>query len=303
MVNLCISPHRENGAPFSTDFSDSGPLGDEPYRPESPGGLMKCPRCRERTPDAWERVIISVASSPYTKAFDLVPFEGAERRTLQLDWMYCANEECRQLVVRGNESSFRRDPSGDPIPSVRTDTWIAYPRHSARALDPLVAEEAPDLAADFAEASSILEISPRMSAVLSRSILADLLERYANLTAYGVAERVDKFRGDDKHPSALREHMHHFREIADFGAHTQRNDQDEIIEVDLAAATWMLDYLERLFDYLIVGPAKDREIARQWDKNLEDAERRPIKPLPLETDGEAHSEDAKGSGDSSPKAS
>jgi hypothetical protein len=266
---------------------------------------MKCPTCGENTSDAWEKLIKGFGYQSRPEYGLEVPIEDAAAdgaRRVSFAWMHCANEDCRQLVVRAHDI-YRYRLDGDPTPNERAETWLVYPRRQSRPLDPLVAEEAPDLADDFSEAAAILEISPRMSAVLSRRILADLLERYANLTAYGVSDRIDSFRADAKHPAGLREHMHHFREIADFGAHTQRNDEDQIIDVDPAGAAWMLDYLERLFDYLIVSPAKDREITRQWDKNVADANRRPIKPLPLGADGEAHSEDAEGSGDSSPETS
>lgn len=245
---------------------------------------MKCPTCSQNTPDAWKKLIVSRAgvTTKYT-------LEAPHLHYVQFDWMHCANPECRQLIVRGHSTQTRLT-SG--VPEETTETWFAHPRRASRPLDPLVSQKAPELADDYAEASAILDISPRMSAVLSRGILADLLERHAGLDDYNLSDRVDKFRADTRHPSMLREHMHHFREIADFGAHTQRNDQDQIIEVDRDGAEWMLDYLERLFDYFIVSPEKDREIAAKWDENLKDAGRRPIKPLPSESDGEGSAQAA-----------
>ena len=117
-----------------------------------------------------------------------------------------------------------------------------------------------------------------MSAVLSRSILADLLEQYGGFTDFNLSKRVDAFRAESSNPTNLRENMHHFREIADFGAHTQKNDQNQIIPVDREGAEWMLDFLDRLFDYYIVAPQKDRLMREQWDKKLADAGRKPIKP-------------------------
>jgi hypothetical protein len=80
-------------------------------------------------------------------------------------------------------------------------------------------------AKDFREACLILDDSPRMSSVLSRRILADLLEQYANLTDYKVATRIDKFIADITHPSRLRDNLHYLREIGDFSAHTMKDDQ------------------------------------------------------------------------------
>src|SRR5207248_5686118 len=114
--------------------------------------------------------------------------------------------------------------------------------------------------------------------VLARSILADLLEAYADLDNFNLSKRITAFREDSTRPSGLREGMHHFREIADFGAHTQRSDQDQILPVGREDAEWMLRFLERAFDYFIVAPAKDRALTERWDQNLQDAGRDPIEP-------------------------
>jgi len=87
-----------------------------------------------------------------------------------------------------------------------------------------------------------------MSAVLSRRVLADLLEKYAKQTQFSLTARIDKFTADTTHPRQLRENLHHFREIADFGAHTQKDDQAAVIDVGREEAEWTLDLLDRLFD-------------------------------------------------------
>lgn len=60
-------------------------------------------------------------------------------------------------------------------PMVKTEDWFVLPRFAstARFIDPLVPAELHD---DLMEAAAVLEVSPRMSAVLARRILADLLE-------------------------------------------------------------------------------------------------------------------------------
>jgi hypothetical protein len=130
------------------------------------------------------------------------------------------------------------------------------------------------------EAAAILDLSPRMSAVLSRRILGDLLERYAGQSRFFLTDRIDKFIADTTHPSYLRENLHHFREIADFGAHTQKNDQAEIINVDRAEAAWTLDILDSLFDYFIVAPERNRTLREAMDKKIEDAGRKPLTAPP-----------------------
>jgi Domain of unknown function (DUF4145) len=200
---------------------------------------------------------------------------------VSFDYMHCANEECKQLVVRVHERSTLPPHVFEKNPEDATRTWLARPRDGGRRrIDPLVKDP---FRTDYLEAAAILDASPRMSAVLSRSLLADLLEEFAGLDDFGLNARIKAFRNDANHPSTLRDGMQHFREIGDFGAHTQKNDQAEIIPVTREDAEWMLGYIDRLFDYFIVAPEKDREILDKWDKNIADAGRKEIEPLTEDT--------------------
>ena len=75
--------------------------------------------------------------------------------------------------------------------------------------------------------------------------------------------------------------LHHFREVGDFGAHTQE-DQEEpettVIDVDRDEAEWTLDLVDRLFDYFIITPAKDEAIKRKVDEKGKRAGRKSLRP-------------------------
>lgn len=286
--------------PTETRGLDSAVLGDEAFRPGSPGGLMKCPTCGQNTPDAWERLAANWGSSANetqiairaqfggSSVFEMgAPGEPHPHR-IHFDQMHCANPECEQLVVRGHDTYTTYESEG--VPSETTETWLVHPRHASRPLDPTILDAAPDLANDYAEAVAVLGISHRMSAVLARRIIADLLEKYAGLDQYGLKERIDAFTENNSHPSGLRDNLDYLREIADFSAHTQKNDQLERVEVSEQEAEWTLSIVERLFDYFIVGPEMDRKLREGMDAKLAEANRRPIKSpdseLPSEEDGE-----------------
>jgi hypothetical protein len=190
-----------------------------------------------------------------------------------LDWMHCANPECQELVIRVHQTTH-----GDQN-DAQTETWLACPRGVRRSVDVLVPES---FRRDYHEATAILEISPRMSAVLSRRIVADLLKRYAGQDQYRLPDQIDAFRADSSHPSHVRQPLHHLREIADFGAHTQTDEREEIIDVGREEAEWTLHIVDRLFDHFIVSPERDRKLYESMDLQLEQAGRKPIKPLPDE---------------------
>jgi hypothetical protein len=235
---------------------------------------MKCPTCTQHTPDSWQPLYVMDMAGATTDGLGVEPPKGIASE-VSLDYMYCANDACRELVIRVHEH-YHLPPHAVEDPAMLTQTWLARPRAAQRKIDPLIREP---FRTDYREAVATLDASPRMSAVLSRSLLADLLETYEGLDDFGLNDRINKFRKNEKHPSKLREGMHHFREIADFGAHTQKNEQEQIIPVTREDAEWMLDFIDRAFDYFIVTPEKDRQILAKWDQNLAEAKRKPIPPL------------------------
>jgi hypothetical protein len=222
---------------------------------------MKCSICAQITPDSWEVV-------------GYVRGSGKDFTSLGIDWMRCANDECLQAAVRITESH-SRVVKGQMVNE--ETAWFARPRGVTRLLDPLVPDP---FRTDYVEAASILDLSPRMSAVLSRRILGDLLEKYAGQTQFSLASRIDKFIADPAQPGYIKENLHHFREIADFGAHTQKDEQQEIIDVNRDEAEWTLDILDSLFDHFIVAPERNRAIREAMDKKIKAAGRKQIEPVP-----------------------
>lgn len=247
---------------------------------------MKCPTCRENTiPDRWVDFVTEDprnravgmdfhSSQPYVKP-PPSKLLAADRGTVySFDWMRCGNETCKQLVIRIHATT---PTSGHPS-AAKTESWVVLPRHGAKArfVDPIVPARFRD---DLNEAAAILDLSPRMSAVLARSILADLLEKYAGHNEYGLAARIVSFCKNTTHPKSLRDNLHRFREVADFGAHTKTSDQGEFIKVDREDAEWTLGLVDRLFDYLIVTPAGDEKMRSAIDQRSKSLNR-TIKPLP-----------------------
>jgi hypothetical protein len=238
---------------------------------------MQCPICRQFTRDAWQ-LLVRQMHVGYRESLQVEPPGGIVGSHVGVDFMYCENPECKQLVVRVHEVS-DLPPHAVASPETLTRTWLARPRSGSRPLDPLVPEP---LRKDYLEAAAILDISPRMSAVLSRKIVFDLLEQYAGITEYTLKGSLDKFIGDTSHPARIRENLQHLREIGDFGAHTKKDGIGQIIEVSQEDAEWTLDLVDRLFDYFILDPDRDKQLRATWDKNLQDAGRKPIAPPPEE---------------------
>lgn len=232
-------------------------LGDEPFGIAPPRGFeMKCPTCGEHTQDDWVPLLVDADPLEVRTVLD---GPKAHNRAVEVRWMRCANSSCRELLIAIIEG-YDAGPA-----AVHTNTYLVRPRGGNRPVDPLVQGQ---YRTDFEEAAAILNLSPRMSTVLSRRILADLLEDYAGLDDFRLVDRVDKFIADTNRPVELRENLHYLRELGDLSAHTKKNDQAEIVSADGIEAEWTLDVIERLFNYFIVGPARDKAIRGKIDQKL-----------------------------------
>jgi hypothetical protein len=177
--------------------------------------FMKCPFCQHDIAAAWQvlnantdhlgRPINNLANRLHTTVL-------REAVTVQVNvivqWLQCQNEQCREIIIQITR-----------IEATGQATFIALPKHSALpVLNSLIVDP---WRKDYLEAWKILEDSPRMSAVLSRRILGDLLAKYAGMKQYGFTSRIDAFIKDSKHPLPVRQNLHYLREMGDFGAHTQ----------------------------------------------------------------------------------
>jgi hypothetical protein len=201
---------------------------------------------------------------------------------VQLYWAICP--KCRELMVKIHKAVAYATKGASrehvaKLPTVETD-WLALPQ---RKTVPLISSLIPDgMARDYREAYLILEDCPRMSGVLARRIVADLLEKYAGITEYTLAKAIDKFIADTKHPSRHRGNLHYLREIGDFSAHTKTDQKGNIIEISAEEAEWTLRVVSGLFDYFIVAPATDDAIRSRIDQKLKEANRKPIKKVAAE---------------------
>lgn len=250
--------------------------------------FMECPYCRHDIAATWQPFFVHTDNlgrqvPQHQSQLNTNVMRGSTRipSVVMTYWLQCQNPECQETVVQITQHE-----------SGKSKSWIALPkRPAAPVLHQLVTDP---FRQDYLEAWTILEDSPRMSAVLSRRLLADLLEKYAGLKQYVLAQRIDEFIKDTRHPLWIRENLHYLREMGDFGAHTQQDKAAAtsagtspnlipaelvIINVDKTEAEWTLRIIADLFEYFIIAPQRDKAIRASFDKKLADAQRRPITPL------------------------
>jgi hypothetical protein len=262
--------------------------------------FMECPFCSQEIAAAWQplstltdeigrnRAQQNQLNTTVVRTLTDTGARNAVNVVVIIQWLRCQNTECNEIVVQATR-----------VEGGESEAWFAVPKRKALpSLNQLVTDP---LRKDYLEAWTILDDSPRMSAVLSRRVLADLLDRYARLKQYVLAQKIDEFIKDTRHPLWIRENLHYLREMGDFGAHSQEQKNAPpgiaatdppaipavtptqidpiIIDVDKSEAEWTLRIVADLFDYFIVAPQRDKQIRATFDKKMADANRKPIKPL------------------------
>ncbi len=259
---------------------------------------MQCSVCQQHTPDAWTGFVTYEhrPDAPFPMNRGALTAEFLDQQVSEVEsaryffaWMRCANPRCRQLTVRVSRDRMRLDkPPSDDLsdfiemltPSADAESWLAVPR---RRLPPIAFDErevGPGMVGDYAEAWAILDISPRMSAVLSRRMLAEILRKHAQIDQYSLGAQLQTFVEDVGYPRRLREAVHYLQKMGDFGAHEQRSDQAEVIDVDEVEAIWTLEVVAELLNHFVVTPGRDANVKASFDEKLRQANRPPIQPLP-----------------------
>jgi Domain of unknown function (DUF4145) len=244
-----------------------------------------CPFCSQEIQEHWQPfhastdwqgvplqepdLAVRTVTKPAKRKFEHIEIEAY--------WAVC--RKCSELMVKIRKAVTHMHStraSAENLARQPTDEreWLALPQ---RKLTPPISNLVPDtMARDYREAFLILDDSPRMSSVLSRRILGDLLEEYAKINRYTLAKQIDAFVNNTDHPIRHRENLHYLREIGDFSAHTKKDAQGEVIEVSREEAEWTLQVISGLFDYLIVAPETDKAIRSRIDEKLKAAGRKPI---------------------------
>jgi hypothetical protein len=151
---------------------------------------MICPFCSHHTAETWQPLQLSTDEVGRTApvnpqiASHLPRQEGGsdfDVVTVAVQWLKCQNLECRQVLVRVTRYVYpvNQHPKPEAI-----ETWFAVPnKRSAPPVDDSVPVQQ---RRDYNEAFIILDDSPRMSAVLSRRILADLLKKYDSANQFSL---------------------------------------------------------------------------------------------------------------------
>ena len=119
----------------------------------------------------------------------------------------------------------------------------------------------------YEESASILSLSPRASAALSRTCLQLLLREYGKVEHGKLFDEIQQVINSKNIPSDLEQHIDIIRQNGNNAAHPNKNENPgEIVTVDQDEAEWGLDILDSLFDHYIIRPYMQKEKFDKYNK-------------------------------------
>ena len=146
---------------------------------------------------------------------------------------------------------------------------LLWPDPGARPVPKEVETEAPTLAADFREATSVLPKSKKASAALARRCLQFILRERGGTKSKDLAGQIREVI--TTLPPGLGNNVDAIRHVGNFAAHPMKSSNSgAIADVEEEEAEWLLSILEELFDYYYVKPAQNSDRRESLNQKLKD---------------------------------
>ena len=199
---------------------------------------MKCPICFEGIHESWYMVNFKIFS---------------ESNEYKFSSMECP--ECKNGLFK-----FFTAQDGNVI----TNGFLIPRTQKRKALPEYIDEKYVKL---YEESASILSLSPRASAALSRTCLQLLLRDHGDIEPGKLFDEIQQVINSKNIPSELEETIDIIRQNGNNAVHPNKNENPgEIITVDQDEAEWGLDILDSLFDHYIIRPYMQQEKFDKYKK-------------------------------------
>jgi len=213
---------------------------------------MKCPHCLVDFHDQWQLLQVP---GPY----DSTRLDGVT---------YTMCSACKKFVFK--LAYMIEDDRGHRAGKV------IWPRQTVRAQLPDVVNE--NFAADYREACAVLGGSAKASAALSRRCLQNLLREKAGVKKGNLNDEIEEVINSRQLGSLLADSLHSVRVIGNFAAHPMKStNTGEVIDVEPGEAEWLLDTLEKLFDFYFIEPERIAKRRQEVNAKLLEAGKPPLK--------------------------
>ena len=152
---------------------------------------------------------------------------------------------------------------------------VLYPPSRDKTLPVEVPEE---YRADFEEARTVLDISPKASAALSRRLMQKIFREQLGIKKRDLSQEIHHFVDSSQAPAYLTGAVDAVRQIGNFASHPLKfTNTGEIVDVEDGEADWTLQVVETLLDFAFVQPARLAQRRESLEKKLLSLGKPPLK--------------------------
>lgn len=191
-----------------------------------------CPYCNTKT---------TINSGNFSEKETYLTIDNADGpRHLTFYWIVCPNVDCKKLALYSVLHHYQFTGTtwkvGDFIKK-----WTLMPDTSAKIFPTYIPIA---IRKDYEEAYSILELSPKASATLSRRCLQGIIRDYWGISKGRLIDEINAI--EDKTDPLTWKSIDAIRKVGNIGAHMEK-DINLIIDVEPKEAKLLLELIEMLF--------------------------------------------------------
>lgn len=177
--------------------------------------------------------------------------------SLSVGFIACANPACRQLYIEAHLCKMFRQGGAKPLYHSVIEGWTLRPRGQFKPFPDYVPAA---ILQDYNEACSIVELSPKASATLSRRCLQGMIRNFWGITKNRLVDEINAL--EEKVDAGVWAAVDAVRRIGNIGAHMEK-DINTIVDVDPQEAKLLVKLLEELItEWYVRREEKKQLLAR-----------------------------------------
>jgi hypothetical protein len=210
----------------------------------------KCPYCKTQT-------TIIVDSNTSEKSHIYASSSKSGLVGLYSQFIVCPNPDCKELIIKAhlyqvyNSGGYFIKKGGEkPLLS-----WNLKPQSSAIPQPEYIPEQ---IRNDYYEACSILPLSPKASATLSRRCLQGMIRDFWRITKNSLFDEIDELKNQSKINTSTLDSIDAIRQIGNIGAHMEK-DVNLIVDIEEDEAGLLIKLIEDLFQDWYVNKHEQEE--------------------------------------------
>jgi hypothetical protein len=211
----------------------------------------KCPYCKTQT-------TIVVDSNTSSNVHYYVSSSKYGLVGLYSQFIVCPNPNCKELIIKAHLSNAMRNGTGGyyinqaEIPLL---SWDLKPQSSAIPQPDYIPDQIKN---DYYEACSILSLSPKASATLSRRCLQGMIRDFWGITKNRLIDEINELKNQTKINASTLDSIDAIRQIGNIGAHMEK-DVNLIVDIDEDEAGLLINLIEDLFQDWYVNKHEQEE--------------------------------------------